>query len=79
MVRDLTGDDPIPKTNSQADKWTREISEKVLALVESNVLSIIKKHIEKTTVHASATAVGRNIYVDYDPLAKGVQATCSRA
>jgi hypothetical protein len=61
LVRDRGGDDPIP---------TREITEKVLALVESEMLSIVKKHIEKTSVRASATAVGRKIYVDYDPLAK---------
>ena len=70
LLPDLAGDDPIPKTNSQADKWVREITEKRAVFIEK-ALSIIKKHIETTSVRAIATAVFQKIYVDYDPLAKG--------
>jgi hypothetical protein len=71
LIPDLAGDDPIPKTNSQADKWSREIKEKLAAWVKDKALPVIMKHIEATSVDARATAEGSNIYIDYDPLAKG--------
>ena len=61
LVRDRGGDDPIP---------TREITEKRAAFIEE-ALSIVKKHIEKTSVRAIARAYHNKIYIDYDPLAKG--------
>jgi hypothetical protein len=71
VVPDLAGDDPIPRTNRQAEKWTRKIDQKLAVSVQSKALSIIKKHIEETTVHATATAVDDKIYIDYDSLTKG--------
>jgi hypothetical protein len=71
LVPELAGEDPIPKSNSQADKWTREINEKLAAWVKDKALPVITKHIEATSVDATATVDGTKIYIDYDPLAKG--------
>lgn len=71
LIPDLAGDDPIPKSNSQADKGTREIKEKLAAWVKEKALPVIKGHIEETKVDATAAADGDRIYIDYDPLEKG--------
>lgn len=71
LVPELAGDDPIPKSNSQADKWTREINDKLAAWVKEKALPIIEKHIKATSVEVTATVDGTKIYIDYDPLAKG--------
>jgi hypothetical protein len=71
LAPELAAEDPIPKTNSQADKWTRKINEKLADWVKDKALPIITKHIETTGVEATATVDGTKIYIDYDPLAKG--------
>jgi hypothetical protein len=71
LVPELAAEDPIPKTNSQADKWTRKINEKLADWVKDKALPIITKHLEITGVEATTTVDGTKIYIDYDPLAKG--------
>jgi hypothetical protein len=71
LVPELAADDPIPKTNSQADKWTRTIHDKLAAWVKEKALPVIEKHIKDSGVDAKATIDGSKIYIDYDPLAKG--------
>jgi hypothetical protein len=71
LVPELAGDDPIPKTTSQANKWTNTIRDKLAAWVKTKAVPAILKHIEATSVNAKATADNDKIYVDYDPLAKG--------
>lgn len=71
LVPDLAGDDPIPKSNSQADKWTRTINDKLAAWVKDKALPVIEAHIKATGVEATASVDGAKIYIDYDPLAKG--------
>jgi hypothetical protein len=62
---------PIPKSNSQAKKWRDVIDEKLAAWVKDEALPVINKHVEATGVDVTVTAEGTNIYIDYDPLAKG--------
>jgi Nucleotidyl transferase AbiEii toxin, Type IV TA system len=71
LVPELAADDPIPKTNSQADKWTRTIHDRLAAWVKEKALPVIEKHIKDSGVDAKATVDGSKIYIDYDPLAKG--------
>jgi len=62
---------PIPRSNSQAKKWRDAIDEKLAAWVKDKALPAINKHVEATGVDVTVTAEGTNIYIDYDPLAKG--------
>jgi len=67
----VAGGAPIPKSNSQAERWRAAIDEKLAAWVQDEALSVINKHVEATGVDVKGTAEGTNIYIDYDPLAKG--------
>ena len=73
LIPELVGDraPPIPTTNSQAEKWRGAIDQKLAAWVQDKALAVIKKHVETTGVDVTITVEGTNIYIDYDPLAKG--------
>jgi hypothetical protein len=72
IVPELVGEGaPIPATNSQADKWTRTIKEKLAAWVTEQALPVILEHVEATGVDVTVTVGEANIYIDYDPLAAG--------
>jgi hypothetical protein len=72
LIPKLAGDGTsIPKTNSQAQKWRAAIDEKLPSWVRDKALAAINKHVEATGVDVKVTAEGTNIYIDYDPLAKG--------
>jgi hypothetical protein len=72
LIPELVGDDaPIPKTNSQTEKWRAAIDDKLTAWVRDTALPIISSHAATTGVDVKITADGGNIYIDYDPLAKG--------
>lgn len=71
LVPELAAEDPIPKSNSQADKWSAAIKDKLAAWVKEKMLPIIKQHIEATSVEATATVDGDKIYIDYEQLTDG--------
>lgn len=72
VIPELIGDGPpIPRSNSQADKWRKAIDKKLPAWVKDKALAAIDNHIEATGAHVQATVEGTNIYIDYDPLVKG--------
>jgi hypothetical protein len=72
LIPELVGrDGPIPKSNSQAQKWRDAIEVKLPAWVRDTALPAITKHVADTGVDVKVTAEGTNIYIDYDPLAKG--------
>jgi nucleotidyltransferase AbiEii toxin of type IV toxin-antitoxin system len=72
LIPELVGDNaPIPKTNSQAEKWRDAIDQKLAVWVSDKALSVITRHAEVTGADVEMTAVGTNIYIDYDPLAQG--------
>ncbi|HEY1747143.1 MAG TPA: nucleotidyl transferase AbiEii/AbiGii toxin family protein [Xanthobacteraceae bacterium] len=72
LIPELVGDSaPIPRSNSQADKWRDAIDKKLAAWVRDQALPAIVKHVAATGVDVKVTAEGTNIYIDYDPLAKG--------
>jgi hypothetical protein len=72
LIPELVGGDaPLPKTNSQADKWRAAIDEKLTGWVRDVALPVMINHAEATGVDVTITAAGTNIYIDYDPLAKG--------
>jgi len=72
LIRELVGDGaPIPKSNSQAERWRAAIDEKLVAWVQNKALSVINKHVDATGVDVKVAAEDTNIYIDYDPLAKG--------
>jgi hypothetical protein len=62
---------PIPKTNSQAERWRAAINQKLAAWVQDEALPAINKHVEATGIKVKVTADETNIYIDYDPLATG--------
>jgi hypothetical protein len=53
---------PIPATNSQADKWTRTINEKLAGWVKEQALPVIENHIDATGVDVTVLVDGANIY-----------------
>lgn len=72
LIPELVGDGaPIPKSNSQAQKWRAAIDEKLSAWVQDQALAAINKHVEAPGVDVKVTAEGTNIHIDYDPLARG--------
>jgi len=71
LIPELAGDDTLPTTNSQAKKWRDAIDEKLPAWVRDTALPAINKHVMDTDVDVTVTVEGANIYIDYDPLAKG--------
>jgi hypothetical protein len=72
LIPELVGDGaPVPKSNSQADKWRVAIDKKLAAWVHDKALAAINKHVEATGVDVGVVVEGTNIYIDYDPLAKG--------
>jgi Nucleotidyl transferase AbiEii toxin, Type IV TA system len=71
LIPELVGDGaPIPKSNSQTERWRAAIDERLAAWVHNKALSAIK-HVEATGVDVKVTAEGTDIYIDYDPLATG--------
>lgn len=71
LIPELAGSGPIPKSNSQADKWVKAINEKLAAWVQNEALPIISRHVTATSVDVNVTVDNSKIYVDYDPLAEG--------
>jgi hypothetical protein len=72
LIPELVGDGaPLPKNNSQAQRWRAAIDEKLPAWVQDKALAAINKHVEATGVDVKVTAEGTKIYIDYDPLATG--------
>jgi hypothetical protein len=72
LIPELVGDGPpLPKNNSQAQRWRAAIDEKLPAWVQDKALAAINKHVEATGVAVAVTAKGTKIYIDYDPLATG--------
>jgi hypothetical protein len=72
LIPELIGNGPpIPPSNSQADKWRKAIDKKLPAWAKDKALAAINKHIEATGVDVTVSVDGTNIYMDYDPLAKG--------
>jgi hypothetical protein len=65
------GDPPIPATNSQADKWTKAVREKLGTWVQNEALAVLTKHTETTGVDVKLSVEGTTIYVDYGALAQG--------
>jgi hypothetical protein len=55
LVPELAAEDPIPKTTSQANKWTGIILAKLAAWVKDKALPVILKHIEAAAVDVTAT------------------------
>jgi hypothetical protein len=73
LIPKLVGNGPsIPKSNSQAKRWRDAINEKLPAWVKEKALPVIIEHGKATGVDVKVTAEGTNIYIDYDPLAKGM-------
>lgn len=71
LIPDLAkGDPPIPATNSQADKWTKAIRERLAAWIKDEALPVLKKHAELTGVDVSLSARGDKLHADYHPLAE---------
>src|SRR5215510_14559188 len=59
---------PVPRSNSQADKWRKANDRKLPAWVQEKGLAVIDAHIKKTGVEVTVSVEGTNIYIDYDPL-----------
>jgi hypothetical protein len=72
LIPELIGDGPpVPRSNSQADKWRKAIDKKLPAWVNDKALAAINEHIAATGVDVRVSVEGTSIYIDYDPLAKG--------
>ena len=72
LIPDLaTGNPPIPATNSQADKWTRAVREKLGTWAQNEALPVLRKHAESTGIDATFDVEEATIFVDYDPLQPG--------
>jgi hypothetical protein len=66
-----TGDPPLPKTNSQAKKWTKTVNERLPPWLKDVVLPILQEHAKATGVDVTFRLDNHVIYVDYVQLTKG--------
>jgi len=66
----VVGDPPIPATNSQADKWTKAVREKLGIWVRNEALPVLSKQADLTGVGPGFNVEETTIYVDYGPLEK---------
>lgn len=57
--------------NSQADRWTKTVREKLRTWVRNEALPVLKKHAEVSGVDAKFSVEETTLYVDYDPLEQG--------
>ncbi|MBV9568519.1 MAG: nucleotidyl transferase AbiEii/AbiGii toxin family protein [Hyphomicrobiales bacterium] len=72
LIPDLAiGNPPIPATNSQADKWTKAVREKLGVWVQNEALPVLKRHAEATGMGADFGVEKDTIYVDYHALQEG--------
>lgn len=71
LLPEFAGDNPIPRSNSQAAKWSHRIKERLPAWVRADILPIIRACAAETSVDATITADGDKIFIAYDPLATG--------
>jgi Nucleotidyl transferase AbiEii toxin, Type IV TA system len=71
LVPELAAEDPIPKTNAQADHWKRTIDDKLAAWVKEKALPVIEKYIEATSASVTAAVDGTKIVVEYERLTEG--------
>src|SRR6266568_5439133 len=49
LLPELAAGDPIPKSNSQADKWKRVIEDRLAAWVKAKALPVVEKHTKATS------------------------------
>jgi hypothetical protein len=69
LIPDLAvGNPPIPATNSQADKWSKAVRDKLGTWAQKEALPLLKEHVEVAGVDAKFGVQETTIHVDYDPL-----------
>jgi hypothetical protein len=71
LIPELAGDNAIPRSNSQAQKWRHAIDTKLAGWVSDKVLPVIKEYARVTEVDIKVTTEGAKLIIDYDPLAQG--------
>jgi hypothetical protein len=71
LIPELAGDSPIPRSNSQAQKWRHAIDMKLAEWVRNKALPVINEHAKATGVDVKVTAEGAKLIIDYAPLAQG--------
>lgn len=68
---DEHGEIALPKTRSQAKKWTRTIQQRLTAVVQDQFGSEVKAALEARSLPAVTRIEGDKLYIDYEPLSKG--------
>ena len=71
VVPDLvtsSGDEAIPETRSQENRWTREIRRRLPVWVAEHALPALESNLNETGVSAHIRTEGEQIFVSYDPL-----------
>lgn len=71
MAPDLvtgSGDEAIPRTRSQENRWTREIRRRLPVWVTEHALPILESNLNESGVSARIRTEGERIFVSYDPL-----------
>jgi hypothetical protein len=71
LIPELAGDNAIPRSNSQAQRWRHLIDRKLTVWIKDKALPAINAHVMKTGVNVRVTAEGAKLYIDYGPLAEG--------
>jgi hypothetical protein len=70
LLPELAAANPLPRSNSQARKWSDLIKERLPVWVKSDMVPVVEAHAVKTGVNVKITADNDKIYIDYDPLTK---------
>lgn len=67
LIPELAKDDPpIPATNSQADKWTKAVRDKLATWVRNEALPVLERHAKATGVDVTFSVDKDKIHVAYD-------------
>ena len=73
IASDLVGDAeaPLPASNSQEKKWTKEIRARVSDWIGAEIVPSLKLDIEQHGLPATVRAEGEKVFIDYAPLTAG--------
>jgi Nucleotidyl transferase AbiEii toxin, Type IV TA system len=71
LVKDASGDEPLPQSKTQGKKWSDEIRERLPAWLNDAVLPYLQRQLEALELDAEARVDDESIFIEYATQAQG--------
>ena len=71
LVKDASGDEPLPQSKTQGKKWSDEIRERLPAWLNDAVLPYLERQLEALQLDAEARVGDECIFIEYATQAQG--------